>query len=163
MGEPKDPVGRGLFYEAAGQPRPVGTQVRNPELAAVLRRIARRAVGPGRGYGVTGALAGLISSTALTVQFSRLSRLEPQHARGLGLGVMAAAMVVPVRVMLISAALSPLVARELLVYMAAPLVVAVLASALLLRNSASVEAPAPDPRCRRSRPGCRPGRSSSAC
>jgi uncharacterized membrane protein (DUF4010 family) len=108
--------------------------------------IARRAIGPGRGYGVTGALAGLISSTALTLQFSRLSRQEPQHARGLGLGVMAAAMVVPVRVMLISAALSPLVARELIVYVAPLLLVATLATALLLRNSASIEAPAPDPR-----------------
>src|SRR6185436_1496735 len=31
--------GRGRFYEANGQPRPVGTVIRNPELAAFLERL----------------------------------------------------------------------------------------------------------------------------
>jgi gamma-glutamyltranspeptidase/glutathione hydrolase len=34
--------GRGQFFDAGGQPKPVGTVVRNPELAALLEQVARR-------------------------------------------------------------------------------------------------------------------------
>lgn len=37
----KDPVAAAYFYTPAGEPHAVGTVLRNPELAAVLRRIAR--------------------------------------------------------------------------------------------------------------------------
>ena len=37
----KDPVAAAFFYQADGTPRPVGFTLRNPELAAVLRRIAK--------------------------------------------------------------------------------------------------------------------------
>ncbi|HEY0885596.1 MAG TPA: gamma-glutamyltransferase family protein [Ramlibacter sp.] len=36
----RDPAARAYFYQWHGRPRPVGTTLRNPELAAVLRRIA---------------------------------------------------------------------------------------------------------------------------
>jgi gamma-glutamyltranspeptidase/glutathione hydrolase len=36
----KDPVAAAYFYDAAGQPWPVGHRLKNPELAAVLKRIA---------------------------------------------------------------------------------------------------------------------------
>lgn len=36
----REPAARAYFYQANGQPREVGTLLRNPELAAVLRRIA---------------------------------------------------------------------------------------------------------------------------
>jgi len=36
-----DAAGRALFYDKAGDPLPVGTVIRNPELAATLERIAR--------------------------------------------------------------------------------------------------------------------------
>ncbi|MHB1123686.1 MAG: gamma-glutamyltransferase family protein [Ramlibacter sp.] len=36
----QDPAARAYFYQWHGSPRPVGTTLRNPELAAVLRRIA---------------------------------------------------------------------------------------------------------------------------
>jgi len=36
----KDPVAAAYFYKADGEPRDVGSTLRNPELAAVLRRIA---------------------------------------------------------------------------------------------------------------------------
>jgi gamma-glutamyltranspeptidase / glutathione hydrolase len=42
------PWGRAQFYGADGRPKPVGTLVRNPELAAFLSRIAAR--GPGQFY-----------------------------------------------------------------------------------------------------------------
>lgn len=38
---PGDPVARAYFYDASGQPRPVGFLLKNPELAQVLRDIAR--------------------------------------------------------------------------------------------------------------------------
>lgn len=37
-----DPAGRALYYDAEGQPLPVGTVVRNPALAATLESIAAR-------------------------------------------------------------------------------------------------------------------------
>jgi len=37
----RDPAGKALFYDAAGEPVPVGTTVRNPALADTLERIAR--------------------------------------------------------------------------------------------------------------------------
>ena len=37
----KDPTARAYFFQANGEPLAVGTNLRNPELAAVLRRIAR--------------------------------------------------------------------------------------------------------------------------
>lgn len=108
--------------------------------------LARRAIGPGRGYGVTGALAGLISSTALTLQFARISRAEPQHARGLALGVLAACTILPIRVFLISLALNPPIAIQLLYFVVPALLIGAATSVLLLRNSDSVEAPAEEPR-----------------
>ncbi|MES2304327.1 MAG: MgtC/SapB family protein [Gemmatimonadota bacterium] len=106
--------------------------------------LARRLVGPGKGYGITGALAGLISSTALTLQFSRISRAEPQHARGLALGVIAACTILPARIVLVSLALSPAVALHLLWYAVPAFVVGAACSAWLLRKSGSAEA-ATDP------------------
>ena len=108
--------------------------------------IARRAVGTGKGYGVVGALGGLISSTALTLQFSRMSRAEPQYARGLGLGVLTACTVLPLRVLTVSLVLNPLVAREVLVYVIPALVVGAAASFVLLRDSGSVDSPTMEPR-----------------
>ena len=108
--------------------------------------IARRAVGPGRGYGVTGALAGLISSTALTLQFARISRAEPEHARGLALGVLAACTILPIRVFVVSLVLNPSVAVQLLYFVIPPFLASAAACALLLRHSASVEAPAEPPK-----------------
>ncbi|CAD5372864.1 Gamma-glutamyltranspeptidase [Rubrivivax sp. A210] len=38
----RDPLARAYFFDAAGQPHPVGHRLRNPALAAVLRAIAQR-------------------------------------------------------------------------------------------------------------------------
>lgn len=102
--------------------------------------LARRLVGPGKGYGITGALAGLISSTALTLQFSRISRAEPSHARGLALGVIAACTILPARIVLVSLALSPAVALHLLWFAIPAFAVGAVCSVLLLRKSDSAEA-----------------------
>jgi gamma-glutamyltranspeptidase / glutathione hydrolase len=58
------PWGRGQFYESDGQPKPVGTLVRNPALAALLERIAAR--GPEHFY--TGAAAQALVQTVRTAE-----------------------------------------------------------------------------------------------
>ena len=85
--------------------------------------LARRAVGPDRGYGVTGVLGGLVSSTAVTFHFSRQSRREPQVAPSLGLGVVGACTVLLPRVAVVSAVLNPAVTLALVPYLAPPLAV----------------------------------------
>ena len=52
--------------------------------------VARRIVGPGHGYFVTGLLGGLVSSTNVTFSFARTSRIEPASARALAFGAVAA-------------------------------------------------------------------------
>lgn len=76
--------------------------------------VARRLVSPDRGYGVAGALGGFISSTAVTLLFSRSSRAQPELARPLAGGVIAACTVLVPRVLVVSAVISPEVALRLL-------------------------------------------------
>jgi uncharacterized membrane protein (DUF4010 family) len=78
--------------------------------------IARRAVGLARGYGLTGLIGGLVSSTAVTLQFARRSRREPGASQALALGVVGACTVLVVRVGLLSTLLNPAVGRALVLY-----------------------------------------------
>ncbi len=97
--------------------------------------VARQAVGASRGYGITGILGGLVSSTAVTFQFSRRSRIEPGLAGPLGFGVLGASTVLLPRVLLASVVLNPLVARELLPYLVPPLLAGVTLVLLAVRRS----------------------------
>ncbi len=85
--------------------------------------LAQRAVGPERGYGLAGLLGGLVSSTMVTLQFSRRSREEPAHAGALALGVIAACTVLPIRLLAILGVLSPAVAQAALPFMLPPALV----------------------------------------
>ena len=85
--------------------------------------LARRIAGPGLGYPITGLLGGLLSSTAVTLQFSRLSRRDSAMAGPLALGVVAACTVLLPRVALISLILNPAVTRALLPYLLPPAIV----------------------------------------
>jgi uncharacterized membrane protein (DUF4010 family) len=85
-----------------------------------LGYLARRAIGAERGYSVAGMLGGLVSSTAVTLGFSRQSRATPEYSQGLALGVIAACTVLLPRVLVVSAVLSPPVARHLIPYLVAP-------------------------------------------
>ena len=88
-----------------------------------LGYIVRRVVGPERGYGLAGLLGGLVSSTAVTLAFSRQSRAEPAHAPALGLGILAACTILLPRVLVVTAVVAPLVAPSVLVFLLPPLVV----------------------------------------
>jgi uncharacterized membrane protein (DUF4010 family) len=75
--------------------------------------IARRVIGETHGLGVTGLLGGLVSSTAVSLTFSRRSRAEPALALPLALGVVAACTVLLPRLVVIAALLQPAVARAM--------------------------------------------------
>ena len=93
--------------------------------------IARRAVGVSRGYGYAGLLGGLVSSTAVTLTFSRRSRAEPEAAAGLASGVLGACTVLIVRVAIVTFILNPATGWALLPYLVLPLAVG---AALVLRG-----------------------------
>ncbi len=97
--------------------------------------IARHSVGAHRGYGVTGLLGGLVSSTAVTLQFSRLSRSESALGPALALGVVGACTVLIPRVVAIATLLRPSVLPALLPYLLPPLVAGVLMIAVVMRRS----------------------------
>lgn len=76
--------------------------------------LARRIVGASRGFGLAGALGGVVSSTAVTLTFSRESRSQTRLSDALAQGVLAACTVMIPRVLVVSAALNPSVALALL-------------------------------------------------
>lgn len=95
--------------------------------------LARRAVGETRGFGIAGALGGLVSSTAVTLAFAQRSRSEPRHGPALGLGVLAACTILIPRVLVVSWALNPAVGLAILPALVLPLAVG-LAVVLYLRR-----------------------------
>lgn len=97
--------------------------------------VLHRWFGASRGYGATGLLGGLVSSTAITLQFSRRSRDEPALAASLGLGIVAACTVLPARVTAVTAVVAPGVARTLLPVVLPPLVVGLVTLWVVLRRA----------------------------
>jgi uncharacterized membrane protein (DUF4010 family) len=107
--------------------------------------LAQRIAGPGIGYPLTGTLGGLVSSTVVTLQFSRQSRREPKAAVPLAIGVLGASTVLLVRVTLLAVALRAAVAAELLRYLALPSVLGLAALAVVLLRHAGRATPATSP------------------
>jgi uncharacterized membrane protein (DUF4010 family) len=97
--------------------------------------LLQRWVGASRGYAATGLLGGLVSSTAVALQFSRRSRTEPALATALGLGIVAACTVLVVRVATVTTVLNPLVAQALIPYLAPPFIVGAVVIGAVLRRS----------------------------
>ena len=86
--------------------------------------VARRLVGPGHGYLVTGLLGGLASSTNVTFTFARTSRADLAADRALAFGAVAANAMLYPRVLIATAILNPAVVPPLVGYLAAPALVA---------------------------------------
>ncbi len=82
--------------------------------------IARRLVGETRGLGITGLLGGLVSSTAVTFNFSRRSRRDSALALPLAFGVAAACTVLLPRLVILVAVLQPTLLGELVPLLAPP-------------------------------------------
>jgi uncharacterized membrane protein (DUF4010 family) len=113
-------------------------------------------VGETRGLGITGMLGGVISSTAVTLTFSRRSRDEPAPDAALGealaMGVVGACTVLLPRLLVVTALLNPALARALLPLLLPPLAVgvALLALAQWRDHRVRTAAAAPAPPGRRS-------------
>jgi uncharacterized membrane protein (DUF4010 family) len=101
--------------------------------------LARRIVGVERGYGVTGALGGLVSSTAVTLSFSRMSAKQTEISLPLARGVIAACTVLVPRVLVVSALLNPAVALALLPRLLPPFILGIVIVLFAWRDD-----PAPD-------------------
>ena len=97
--------------------------------------LARRIVGPGRGYLVTGLLGGMISSTNVTFTFARMSRTDDALARPLAFGAVAANAMLYPRVIVAATILNRAVVPPLAQYLAAPAVAAVAIALLGARHS----------------------------
>jgi uncharacterized membrane protein (DUF4010 family) len=97
--------------------------------------VARRLVGPGHGYLVTGLLGGIVSSTNVTFTFARTSRTEVAMDRALAFGAVAANAMLYPRVVVATAVLNPSVVLPLVRYLLAPAAVAALVAAFGLRRS----------------------------
>jgi uncharacterized membrane protein (DUF4010 family) len=103
---------------------------------------ARRMLGAGHGYLVTGLLGGLMSSTNVTFTFARTSRTDASLDRALAFGAIGANAMLYPRVIVACAILNLAVVPPLLPYLAAPAAVAALATLAGWRNSTTVDVPA---------------------
>lgn len=94
--------------------------------------LLQRWVGPSRGYAATGLLGGLVSSTAVTLQFARRSRTEPALSTPLGLGIVGACTVLVGRVAAVAAVLNPALPRALLPFLLPPFIVGAIVLGVVL-------------------------------
>ena len=100
-----------------------------------LGYLARRVVGPGQGYLVTGLLGGLVSSTNVTFTFARTSRTDVASERALAFGAVAANAMLYPRVIVATAILNAAMVPWLIPYLAAPALVAALVAVLGARRN----------------------------
>ncbi len=84
---------------------------------------ARRAVGAGSGRALTGILGGLLSSTAVTLEYSRRSRHERPHGEALAAGVVGACTVQLPRIVIVSLVLHVAVGAKLALLLLPPALV----------------------------------------
>jgi uncharacterized membrane protein (DUF4010 family) len=116
------------------KPRELWTLVLFFSGLSFLGYLARRAVGARAGYPIAGLLGGLVSSTSVTLTFSRLSRQHPTIALPLALGIIAACTTLFPRVLVATLVLNRAVGVAIWPYLAAPFVVGMAALALGLRR-----------------------------
>ena len=108
--------------------------------------LAQRIAGQTRGSVIAGVLGGLVSSTAVTLSFSRASREPEAPRRALALGVVGACTTLIPRVVVLSLVLQPALAPRVALYLAAPFVVGTaLVAYSLLRGGREADPPRPLP------------------
>ena len=110
-----------------------------------LGYVARRVVGVTRGYAYAGLAGGLVSSTAVTLNFSRRSRLEPEAGMGLAAGVVGACTILVVRITATLFFLNQDAGWALLPMAAIPFAAGVLLTAWAFRPGAPSGSPAVAP------------------
>jgi uncharacterized membrane protein (DUF4010 family) len=106
--------------------------------------LALRLIGADRGYALAGLLGGLVSSTAVTLSFSRESRHAGAPGPALGSGVIAACTILLVRVGVLATILNPPVGRRVWPYLILPLAAGLgIAAAIRRWGIGATEAPLP--------------------
>ncbi len=107
--------------------------------------VARRVVGVRRGYAYAGLAGGLISSTAVTLNFARRSRAEPEAGRGLAAGVVGACTILVIRVTGITFVLNQDAGWALLPMAAIPLAAGAALTAWAFRPGTEGDDPTAEP------------------
>jgi len=102
--------------------------------------LARRAVGSSRGYALTGLLGGVLSSTSVTLTFSRLSHGHAALGRSLAAGVMAANVMMYPRVLIATLVLAPALTAALWPAFVAPVVIGLALMWLGMRDTKMADA-----------------------
>ena len=108
--------------------------------------IARRAAGSELGYRLAGFLGGFVSSTVVTLNFSKESKLQPALGKALAFGVIAACTVLPIRVGLLVSILNRAVGLAPLPYLVVPFVFGLLLILLTARKGTTTEVKTETPR-----------------
>lgn len=108
--------------------------------------LARRIVGEKQGYFVAGLIGGLVSSTSVTLTFSRLSREHREAGRQLAFGILAACALLYVRVAVAAGVLNVDLMTQTLPYLAAPFLVTVALVFVGWKRSQRDDAKMPEPR-----------------
>ena len=108
--------------------------------------LARRVIGSAHGYPWAGVLGGIVSSTAVTYTFARLSRSEPKLSRALAIGAVGACTILFPRVLIATLVLNLAVARWLAPLMAGGFVVGAAAYVMWLRRAVAETEPVESPK-----------------
>jgi uncharacterized membrane protein (DUF4010 family) len=108
--------------------------------------LARKSLSGTLGYPVAGVLGGLMSSTAVTFTFSRLSRAQPKAAGPLAVGVIGACTILFVRVLIATATLNSALALAVAPYFAIPFAAGLVVTAVIWRMSGTAADREPEAR-----------------
>ena len=103
--------------------------------------LAQRAVGREKGYLLTGTLGGLLSSTSVTLTFSRLSAAHPEAGASLAAGTMGANVMLFPRILAATSVLAPSLALAVWPAFIAPVIAGIAVALIGLRRAAPAEAP----------------------
>ena len=124
----------GPFGPGAGlRPRALWLAVLIFSGLSFLGYLARRALRGTLGYPVAGMLGGMMSSTAVTFTFSRLSRSETGQAGSLAVGVIGASTVLFLRVLVATSMLNSALASAVALYLVLPFIIGIAATAVSWR------------------------------
>jgi uncharacterized membrane protein (DUF4010 family) len=112
-------------------PRTIGYMIVLIAGVGFVGYIAIRALGPGRGLGLTGLIGGLASSTAVTLAFAGRAKREPAVAGACALGTVMASTIMPGRVLVAVAVVSPTLVKSLAIPIGAMIAAGLIAAAIL--------------------------------
>ena len=128
---PEGPFGPGVGF----RPRTLWLAVLIFSGLSFAGYIARKALHGTLGYPVAGILGGLMSSTAVTFTFARLSRKEPEESGALAVGAIGASTLLLIRVLTATAILNPGLARAAVPYFVLPFLAGAVATVAGFRRN----------------------------